>query len=370
MTANLILITGDDEEQIRAKTAEAVKEAAGEEADEFSLDIIKETDDSTPLQLLNDVIQSIQTPSFFGKKTICLQNCSFFDSEGTKTDKSPLSRQFRTLGETITEGLPGDIIFILSGPNLDSRKLLYKGCQKAGADIFNFKKIQLMGNRWQEQVSGLIRKSAAEKDVSLDHRALEYLVQVIGTETGRIDQEIEKIACACNGKNPVTVNDIQDICTGNASTAFYAFSNALGDRDLRASTKAIDNILMQTKDPEQAVMGLLLQTSRHFRMMLKMKLFMQQTGLRDAGQVYNFLNRVSPQDKEKYKDSEFIKMHPFRAKNIALSASKYSGPELINAVKSFTETNRKLVMSPPSKRMLLEQLSFSVIKGTRTKIQG
>ena len=67
MTANLILITGDDEEQIRAKTAEAVKEAAGDNADEFSLDIVKETDDSTPLQLLNDVIQSIQTPSFFGK---------------------------------------------------------------------------------------------------------------------------------------------------------------------------------------------------------------------------------------------------------------------------------------------------------------
>ena len=369
MSGNLVLIIGDDEEQIRQKTAEAVKAAAGEDADEFSLDIIKDTDDSTPLQLINDTIKSVQTPSFFGKKTVCFY-CSFFDSEGAKTDKSNLAKQFRALAEVISEGVPPDIHLILSGAGMDSRKSLYKSCQKANAQIYTFKKLQLMTGKWQEQVAGMIRGTAQSKGMNLQHKAIDYLVQVIGTETGRIEQELEKISCACPDSQSISYNDIEDICTGNASTAFWAFSNALGNRNLKTATKAIDNILMQSKDPESAVMGLLLQTSNHFRLMLKGKLLMQQAKLKTADQVYNFLRNLSAADKERFKNNEFVRLHPFRAKNIAQSASLYSGPELIDAVKIFTETNRKLVHSPVSRRLLLEQLSFTIIKGKRTTIQG
>ena len=41
MSSNIILISGDDAEQIRKLTATAVKKMGGENADEFSLDIIK-----------------------------------------------------------------------------------------------------------------------------------------------------------------------------------------------------------------------------------------------------------------------------------------------------------------------------------------
>jgi DNA polymerase III delta subunit len=370
MSANLVLITGDDEDLIRKETSKAIKSAAGENADEFSLDIIKETDDSTPLQLLNDVIKSIQTPSFFGKKTICLQNCTFFDSEGAKTDKSKLSTQFRTLAAIISEGVPDDIFLILSGKSLDSRKSLYKSCTKANAQIHSYKKLQLMNRNWQEQVSGLLKQSAAEKGVNLQHNALEYLIQVIGPETGRIEPEMEKVKCACPDHESISYNDIADICTGNASTAFWAYSNALGDRKLKMASKAIDCILLQSKDPEQAVMGLLLQTAKHFKLLLKAKLFMQQAQLKNPGQVDNFLRGISAADKERFKNNEFAKLHPFRAKMLASSASLYNGQELINAIKLFTETNRKLVYSPVSRRLLLEQLTFAIIKGSRKTLQG
>ena len=47
---------------------------------------------------------------------------------------------------------------------------------------------------------------------------------------------------------------------------------------------------------------------------------------------------------------------------------QYSGPELIDAIKYLVETNRKLVTSPVSRRLLLEQLAFSIIKGKRVNI--
>ena len=97
---------------------------------------------------------------------------------------------------------------------------------------------------------------------------------------------------------------------------------------------------------------------------------MQQAKLRGPDQVDSFLRSLSAADKERFKGNDFIKLHPFRAKNLARSAALYSGIELINAIKLFTETNRKLVLSPVSRRLLLEQLSFAIIKGSRATLQG
>ena len=369
MNSNLILITGDDVELIRKKTTECIKKAAGEEADEFTLDVIKETDDSTPVQLLTDVIKSVQTPSFFGQKTVCLSNCEFLDQEGNKSDKAPIPRQIRALAELINEGVPSDIILIISGAGVDSRKSLFKACKGQNAEIHNFKKLQLTG-KWKDQVTALIRQQAREKGLNLQHNAIEYLTEVIGPESGRINSELEKIACACIGKDSISLPDISDICVGNSSTAFWAFSNALGDRNLKLAVNAIENILHQTKDPESAVMGLLHQTAGHFKLLLKGRLFMQMAGLKSPDQVQQFLNNISAADKEKYKSNEFIKLHPYRALNLAKNALKYSGQELIEAIKLFTETNRKLVSSPVSRRLLLEQLATAVIKGKRKVLQG
>jgi len=369
MNSNLILITGDDEDLIRKKTSEAIKAAAGEEPDEFSIDIIKETDESTPVQLLNDIIKSIQTPSFFGQKTVCLSNCEFLDQEGNKTDNAPIPKHIRELADLINEGIPADIILIISGKGVDSRKGLFKACKNQNAEIHNFKKLQLTG-KWKDQVTALIRQQARDKNLNLQHNAIEYLTVVIGTESGRINSELEKVACACVGKDSISLADISDICSGNASTAFWAFSNALGDRNLKSSIKAIDDILHQTKDPESAVMGLLQQTAGHFKLLLKGKIFMQMAGLKSPDQVQQFLNNISAADKEKYKDYEFTSMHPFRAYNLAKNAQKYTGQELIEAIRLFTETNRKIVSSPVSRRLILEQLSTAVIKGNRKVLQG
>ena len=369
MSSNLILITGDDTELIRKKTAEAIKSAAGEEPDEFTLDVIKETDDSTPVQLLTDLIKSVQTPSFFGTKTVCLSNCEFLDQEGNKTDNAPIPKQIRALAETINEGVPSDIILIISGAGIDSRKSLFKACKGQNAEIHNFKKLQLTG-KWKDQITAQIRHQAREKGINLQHNAIEYLTEVIGTESGRVNSELEKIACACIGKDSIGLADIADISVGNSSTAFWAFSNALGDRNLKLAIKAIEDILYCTKDPESAVMGLLHQTAGHFKLLLKGKLFMQMAGLKSPDQVQRFLNGISAADKERFKNNEFAKLHPFRALNLAKNAQRYTGQELIEAIKLFTETNRKVVTSPVSRRLLLEQLAVAVIKGKRKVLQG
>ena len=369
MSSNLVLITGDDEDLIRKKTNEVISIATGDNADEFSLDILRESDDSTPTGIMSDLIKSIQTPSFFGQKTVCLQNCTFFDREGSKTDKSPLSKEFQALAEIISNGIPSDIFLILSGARLDSRKSLHKACSKTNAEIHSFKKLQLSG-KWQDQVQGLIRNAAQSKNLNLTGRASEYLCEVIGTETGRIDSELEKIICACSDKNTIDYIDIADICTGNASTAIWAFSNALGDRKLKNAYTAIDNILHQSKDQEGVLMSLLYQTATHFRTLLKLKLLMQQASLKSPDQLYSFIKNLTPQNKESFKDSEIIKMHPFRAKIMSQSAALFTGQELIKIINFITAANRKLVSSAIPRRMLLEQLALMIIKGNRNFIQG
>ena len=68
MADNLILITGDNEAEIKEKTKKEIQKFSSPNDDEFSLDIIKLKEDSTAVSLIAELNSSINTPSFFGKK--------------------------------------------------------------------------------------------------------------------------------------------------------------------------------------------------------------------------------------------------------------------------------------------------------------
>jgi hypothetical protein len=97
---------------------------------------------------------------------------------------------------------------------------------------------------------------------------------------------------------------------------------------------------------------------------------MQQASLKSADALYGFLSNMSPENKEKFKGNEITKMHPYRAKIMAQSATRFNGQELIQIINYITIANRKLVSSAIPRRLLLEQLALMIIKGNRTTLQG
>ena len=81
MDKNVILITGDDLATITTLAKQRVAGVAGESPDPFSLDIVRERDDQTAADTLNQLISSVLSPPFLnGHKTVWLQNFSALEN--------------------------------------------------------------------------------------------------------------------------------------------------------------------------------------------------------------------------------------------------------------------------------------------------
>ena len=360
MADNLVLITGDNEEEIKLQFQKQLKLLSPSDADDFSLDVIKAKEDSTALSLISELNNSLNTPSFFGKKTVALQNYPFFAKEGTKTDKSELNLEFQKLANSLSDQLAEQVNLIISGTDIDSRKVLNKSFTAKGK-VIRCNKTKLTDKNWQKNIRELLIQKMQEKELQLHHSLIEYLVEVIGTDTGRLDQELEKIKVASLSRPQLSLADLQTLCPGNQATVFWALGNSVGERNLQACYKTIDNLLASSKNPDSDIIGLLRSLASEFQNLLQARLFMQEMKQRNSSQVDSIIKSLSADEKEKFKSNPLVKMHPYRAKLIATKSLNYSGPELINAIKTITETNRLAIMSTIPPRTLLEQLIVKII---------
>ena len=365
MDKNVILITGDDSPTVETLARQRIAEVAGEDPDPFSLDIVHERDDQTAVETLNQLISSVLSPPFLGgRKTVWLQSFSAFESEGTKTSTGPAATAFRKLAEIIAEGLPGDIVLVMSGSGVDQRKALFRAC-KAEGEIVLCPKPDVRDRQWQAKMASLVRSAAASKGIGLPEEVAAYLVAALGTDTGRIDGELEKLVCYCGGVDqPITLQAAQEVCQAEGEAVSWALRDALGTRDGKEALRLVDVLLRREKDPEGAVLGLLFQIANGFRHLLQIRVFMQGRRIRNAGQVRGAVQGLTDEERAGCLNDglEFVTFHPFRVGTLAGQAMNYNGQELVRAIVQFRDAGWKCVSSSLSKRVILEELIVSLVR--------
>lgn len=365
MGKNVILITGDDRPTVETLAKQRVAQVAGEDPDPFSLDIVRERDDQTAAETLNQLISSILSPPFLGgRKTVWLQSFSAFDSEGSKTSTGPAATAFRRLAEIIADGLPQDIVLVMSGPGVDQRKALFKACKAEGETVL-CPKPNVRDRQWQAKMASLVRSSATAKGIELTEDVAAYLVAALGTDTGRIDGELEKLICYCGGVHrPITLQAAQEVCQAEGEAVSWALRDALGKRDGKEALRLVDVLLRREKDPEGAVLGLLFQVANGFRHLLQIRVFMQGRRTRNAGQVRGAVQGLTDEERTGCVNDglEVVTFHPFRVETLARQAMNYSGQELVRAIVGFRDACWKCVSSSLPKRVILEELIVSLVR--------
>jgi DNA polymerase III delta subunit len=363
-TSNVFLITGSDESAVAAETAKLVRHVAGEKPDPFLLDIVRERDGVPAAETVNQVIRSVLSPAFLpGRKTVWLQNFSGFDAEGTKDSRTPEAVAFRTLAELIAKGVPQDMALIMNGPRVDQRKALVRAC-KAKGKVMVLDRPDVHDPNWVETMRGLIGRRAADKGVRLPDEVVSFLVEILGTDTGRIDCELEKIVCFSGApERPVTLEAAEAVCQGQGETTGYALGGALGARQVAEVLRVINVNLDRAKDPDGAALGLLMQAVSSFRQMLQVRIFMQQRRIRSAGQVMGAVQGLSDEERGVCiaDGLEVAGFKPYRAKMLAEAALRYTGPELSAAMIHLRDAYRKCVSSGISARVVLEEVVSRIV---------
>ncbi|MCK5803698.1 MAG: hypothetical protein KAI66_12730 [Lentisphaeria bacterium] len=365
---NIHLITGTDETTAAAEADRIVREVAGDEPDAFGLDIIHEHDGASVADLINQVVQSILSPPFLGgRKTVWLQNFSQFGAEGTKKSKSADAKAFQELTARISDGIPPDIMLVMNGSGLDRTKSLARACKKRDA-LRVFDKPDLKKRGWQQSMMDVVAARATAKGVQLSPAVCNHLVEVLGTDTARIDNELEKLICYCGApENPITLEAAEEVCVGSGEELSWALDDAVGSRNLAEALRIVDVLMRQGKNPDSVARSLIGQTGRLLRHLIHIKLFMAQRRV-PPHQVYNTVQNLSSEEKTAFASQGLTLIatgHPFVAGKVAKQSGSFTGDNLIDGLRAVRDAYVRTVSSALNPRIALEELLMRVLGPTK-----
>lgn len=360
---NLFLISGNDLAAIESRARQLATELAGENADAFGLDVVRESDEANALDALKQTINSMLSPPFMGgRKTVWLKDFSSFAAEKKGAKQGTVGGALNRLTEIIEKGIPNDICLLMNGPGIDKRKRLYKLCNSSGVVEF-CDKPDMRDRNWQEKVAAMIRDKAAEKKLKLSQPVVTYLVGAIGIDTARIENELEKLAAFCGDETDAPeLAVVHSLCPAEGETVPWALWDAVGSRNAEQAVKTLAALLHNENNPESAIMGYVLQTASFIRNMLQIKILMYKEKIRNPRAVYDFLQRTGGDTRQDYIDQgiEIIGFHPYRARMLAEQAARFKGQELVAALMALRNACRSCVTSDGTNRATLERTLIEI----------
>jgi DNA polymerase-3 subunit delta len=124
---------------------------------------------------------------------------------------------------------------------LDKRKGLYKSIKKTGV-VFESKKL------YENQVSDWLRKNLLSSGYSISHKAAVLLVEYLGTDLSRINNELEKLKLALPENSEITPKDIEEHIGISKDYNNFELKKAIGERNVIKATKIITYFAQNPKD--------------------------------------------------------------------------------------------------------------------------
>jgi DNA polymerase III delta subunit len=359
---------------IEAEVAQVIRLVAGDTPDAFSLDILRERDGLDQAELLRQVLRSLQSPPFLGqRKTVWLRGFSGFGSESASAaPKTAEAVALRELAERVGKGIPADIALVMDGPGADADKPLARACGAKGK-VTVCTRPTLRGKEWRGDMREVICRRAAQKGVRLPEEVAEFLTDAIGTDTGRIEGELEKLICYVGGTDqPITRAAAEQVCVGQGEELPWALTNALGRRNVTEALRVIQVLLEQSRDDGQGARSLLAQTAKYYRELLQVKVFMTERGLRTPAAVLSALQRATAAERQACSADGLAAVtgSPYRAKALAMDAEAYSGPELIEAVRAARDAYLRCITSGVAERVVLEEIVIRTAAPITVSPQG
>lgn len=226
------------------------------------------------------------------------------------------------------------LVFCYKYKTLDKRKKVYKAIQKNGV-LFESKKL------YENQVPGWIQKQLQDKEYSISPKAAVMLVEFLGTDLGKINNELEKLQLICPKGTNITPEIIEENIGISKDFNNFELRKAVGERDTLKAHRIINYFAQNPKDNPLVVTTALL-----------FSLFSQLL-------QYHALN-----DKSKGNVAKALKINPFFVNDYAVAARNYPMKKVSQIVSLLREVDVKSkgVGANVSQGDLLKELMVKIMR--------
>ena len=188
------------------------------------------------------------------------------------------------------------------------------------------------GMRW-------VVETAAQQDFKIDPDAARELVDALGADMMLVSNELEKLVLFAGEKKRITLGDVETMVLAAKQRSVYELTDAISAHDRPRALETLQ-IIMASGDGEDAAIGHLYMLARTFRQML----VVLEKNIRDSRAIWQVL-------------WQGFRVPPFAADDLVRQARRYkSRRELTRALRLVARADLALRSSPPSKRLVLEQL--------------
>jgi len=246
-----------------------------------------------------------------------------------------LSRTIDKLEAYATNPQPTTVLVICyKYKKLDKRKKLYKTIDKAGV-LFESKKL------YDNQVPDWIRRVLASKKYTISQKAAQMLVEFLGTDLGKINNELEKLQLVLPSGTEISPKLIEENIGISKDYNNFELRKAVGERDILKANRIINYFAQNPKDNPTVVTVSLL---------------------------YNFFSQLLQYhalgDKSQFGVAKALKINPFFVKEYQAAGKNYPMRKVSQVVALLREADLKskgVGASNLPQSDLLKELLFKIM---------
>ena len=238
-------------------------------------------------------------PFFADRRVILLEDTGFFKNKSEE------------LADYMKE-LPDYLCMVFVESEVDKRNRMYKAVKACGTIAEFARQDEKTLMRWAAGILGKAGKKITQRD-------MELLLTKTGTDMGNLRMELEKLICYTEGRDVVTAEDIEEICTTQTTNRIFDMVRAVTEKNQK---RALDLYydLLTLKEPPMRILFLL---AKQYRQLLQVKQF-AEAGLAQP----EMASRLG--------------VPSFAVRNIASCARAYTISELEQAIKDFVDAEESV----------------------------
>lgn len=364
-TNPLALICGDDDFAVKQR-ARQLYEKWSAELGGMDHEIIEATcaNSGDALKVLGKLRESLQTLPFFGSgKVVWLRDCNFLGEERAAS-AATVTETLAELADELKKFAWQSVRLLISAGKVDKRKTFFKTLDKLGT-VEIFAAWSVDDKDWAERAETAALGAFRQKEKEISDNALAEIISRVGPNARQLESEVEKLCLFVGDRKKVELADVTTICSRNKTARAFALGDALGDRNLPALLKRLDEELWETKfDKDKSEIGLLYGLIGKVRAMLLLKEMLREGWVKETRDYNSFkaqLERV-PGDKLPG-DRRFnpLALNPYVLYKALPQVKKYSSTELVQAMDVLLRCNQRLVSSGLDEVLVLQQALVQIV---------